>query len=395
MRIALVSPGYPPTRGGVEMVVAQTARALVRAGAQVEVLTDERCAELPLVSCDNGVLVRRFACNQAKNYRVAPSLWRYVGAHSCDYDVVHGHSYHAPAAVGAALALRATQSGTPFVFSPHYHGTGHSRARALLHHLYRPVGRVALDLARSVVCVSKTEAELIDRHFPASGSRIIVVPNAVDAAALRAARPFEGEPPTILGVGRLEAYKRFDLLVEAFARLVHMGVQSPSAPITGAAQLVIIGDGPERPRLEAAAARLGVKDRVRVLRHVSDDELHGWLHTAQVLCSLSEHEAYGLAPAEALVAGTRVVLSAIPAHREMAAAGAVGAVELVQAEGASVARALASVLAKTSKSKSNAEAANSAVSLGVGVLDWDDVASSLLTIYQTAVRSRQRVRAQW
>jgi glycosyltransferase involved in cell wall biosynthesis len=393
MRIALVSPGYPPTRGGVEMVVAQTARALVRAGAQVEVLTDERCWELPRVSYDKGVLVRRFDCNQARNYRIAPALWRYVGAHSGDYDVVHGHGYHAPTAVGAALGLRAAQSRTPFVFSPHYHGTGHSRARALLHHFYRPVGRVALDLARSVVCVSKTEAELIDRHFPAFGSRTVVVPNAVDTAALRAASPFEGEPPTILGVGRLEGYKRFDLLVEAFGRLVHMGVRSPSDPITGAAQLVIIGDGPERPRLEEAAARLGVKDRVRVLRHVSDDELHGWLHTAQVLCSLSEHEAYGLAPAEALVAGTRVVLSAIPAHREMAAAGAVGAVELVQADSVAVARALESVLVKTSKS--NAEAVNSAVSLGVGVLDWDDVATSLITVYQAAVRSHPRMCARW
>ncbi len=68
---------------------------------------------------------------------------------------------------------------------------------------------------------------------------------------------------------------------------------------------------------------------VRFLGRVEDADLHSWLRTARVLCSLSEHEAYGLAPAEALAAGARVVLSDIPAHTQFTAIGRAGGAELV------------------------------------------------------------------
>ena len=367
MRVALVSPGYPPTPGGVETVVAHSARALVRAGITVEVLTQERRRDLDSRSEDQGVLVRRFPSNQAENYRCAPGLYRYLARHHDDYDVVHGHSYHALTGVAAALCLSATRARTPYVLTPHYHGTGHTAARSLLHRAYRPLGHAALASAGSVLCVSRPEADLLRAHFPDLAEKISMVPNAVDATAIRAARRFDDEPPTVLSVGRLERYKHIDRLIEAF------GAFTVPASARPAAQLVVIGSGPDRARLQEVAARCGVADRVRFLGRVGDDELRRWLRTAAALCSLSEHEAYGLAPAEALTAGARVVLSDIPAHAELAAAEHGARLVPPDAGPDRIAAALADALAADDQAPA------------LTILDWDDVAKLLIDVYRGAV----------
>jgi glycosyltransferase involved in cell wall biosynthesis len=367
VRIALVSPGYPPTAGGVEAVVAQQARALRRSGHTVEVFAQERRPDLVGLTVDDGVVVHRFATAGPHDYPVAPTLWRALSATS-GFDVVHGHSYHTLTGMAAALRARA-----PFVFSPHYHGTGHSPFRAVLHRGYRPIGRLAFTRAAAVVCVSRVEADLVARHFPAAAARTAVVPNAVDAKAIAAATPFAGEPPTVLSVGRLERYKRVDRIIRAFA-----AVAPP-------AQLVVIGAGPDRDRLERLAAasdpESGQGDRIRFLGRVADAELHRWLRTCQVLCGMSEHEAFGLAPAEALAAGAAVVLSDIPAHAELSAAlstalSAAGPVRLVGAT--EPAEALAGHLM----------AALSSTHASARIPDWDDVAGQLAEVYARVAPDR-------
>ncbi|MET7290187.1 glycosyltransferase family 4 protein [Streptomyces sp. NPDC005573] len=373
MRIAIVTPGYPPAPGGVENVVGHTARALVRAGVSVEVLAQERRRDLPRTSVEDGVRVRRFTSNQANTYRVAPQLYRYLARAGGRYDVVHGHSYHALTGVAAALALGLRRTPAPYVFTPHYHGTGHTRARSLLHHLYTPLGKRALEASRAVLCVSEPEAERLTADFPTVARKITVIPNAVDRAALRSARPLEDEPPTVLSVGRLEPYKRVDELIMAFGRT--------GSPTSGRApQLVVIGEGPDRSRLESVAKRSGAARRVRFLGRVDDATLYRWLRTARVLCSLSEQEAYGLAPAEALVAGARVVLSDIPAHRAWATSDGVRLVGA--AEGTTgTATALADALA-------SAPAACDAVVPG-----WDEIAARLIDVYERAGATETRVAA--
>lgn len=364
MRIAMVSPGYPPAPGGVETVVAQTARALARAGVLVEVLAQEPRRDLPAVRVEDGVVVRRFRSNRAGTYRVSPGLYRYLARHHGGFDVVHGHSYHALTGVAAGLALRAGRRRTPYVVTPHYHGTGHTVVRAALHRAYAPLGRAAMEASHAVVCVSRPEADLVSAHFPKAAGKISVIPNAVDRAVLRSALPLEGQPPTILSVGRLEPYKRVDRLIAAFAALADRG--SPG-------QLVVIGAGPDRSRLEELARRSGHAGRVRFLGRVDDGELRRWLRTAAVLCSLSEHEAYGLAPAEALVAGARVVLSDIPAHRELATADAARLVGGARGGALGDGELTGALTAALTDGRASSDPA---------ILTWEDVAEQLIDIYR-------------
>jgi glycosyltransferase involved in cell wall biosynthesis len=108
---------------------------------------------------------------------------------------------------------------------------------------------------------------------------------------------------------------------------------------------------------------------VRFLGRIDDDELRRWYRTARVVCSLSEHEAFGLTAAEGVVAGARVVLSDIPAHAEFG----LGALVPAGAGDADVAAMLTQALR------------DNGLGPGAdGIASWDDVAGQLVSIYDEA-----------
>lgn len=93
-------------------------------------------------------------------------------------------------------------------------------------------------------------------------ARMRYVPNGIDLTRFLPRPPDDAaEGVTIGTVAALRAEKNLARLVEAFALLRGQGA---------AARLVIAGEGPERPGLEALAARLGVADRVCFAGHWPD-----------------------------------------------------------------------------------------------------------------------------
>jgi glycosyltransferase involved in cell wall biosynthesis len=249
------------------------------------------------------VLVRRFPLTvSAANYRFSVALWHWLRAHAGQYDVLHAHSYHALAALPAALT-----NDTPLVFTPHYHGTGHSLLRSALHPIYRPVGRRIVTRSDRIICVTRAERELVVRHFPEAAERTVVIPNGTDPIRVVETT---GEQPgrSILCVGRLERYKRVDRVIRA---MVHLPADH---------RLDVVGAGPAREELEHLAGRLGLAGR-RVVFHgrLSDDAFAVRMAVAAAAVSASAHEAFGMAMADALTAGIPAVASFIPAHRELAA----------------------------------------------------------------------------
>jgi glycosyltransferase involved in cell wall biosynthesis len=305
-RIALVSPRYPPAFGGVERHVEMLARGLAQRGIDVEVITTDPDRALPKEESLDGVVVRRFpTIARDATYFLAPQLAGWLLVHGRRYAAIHAHSYHTPLALVAAVAARRAQ--VPFIVTPHYHGTGHSPFRRALHYPYRLAGGWLVRRAERVICVSQEERRVLETHF---GSRLktVVHPNGVDSAEISAARPYDKPPGEvlILSVGRLEAYKEVGRLVATLTQLPWQY------------RLAIIGDGPERERIERVARELNIIGRVRLLGQVSRDELVRWYRTADVYISLSRHEAFGLTLLEAAVAGLAVVASDLPAHREVA-----------------------------------------------------------------------------
>jgi glycosyltransferase involved in cell wall biosynthesis len=181
------------------------------------------------------------------------------------------------------------------------------------------VGGRALAAADAVVALSSSEAELLNAHFPDISTTVI--PSGVDLERLAEAQPVATPGKTILTVSRLVPYKKTASLVSAMQHL------------SDDVHLVVIGSGPEAPRLEGLAQKLGISGRVRLLGNVSDEDLARWYVSADLFVSLSAYESFGLAPLESIAAGTPVLASDIPAHRDLKQFDEHGTLQLI-AEGA-------------------------------------------------------------
>jgi glycosyltransferase involved in cell wall biosynthesis len=140
-------------------------------------------------------------------------------------------------------------------------------------------------------------------HFHVTPERAINLgTNAVltEARLAALAHPVEREPGHIVAVGRLSREKGFADLIAAFA----------SVRDERSVRLTILGEGPERPRLEQLVAELGLSDCVAMPGFVPEPtEL---VRHAALLVSSSRHEGFGNVIVEALACGTPVVATDAP-----------------------------------------------------------------------------------
>lgn len=192
--------------------------------------------------------------------------------------VVHAHWWF-PAGLAAPPEL-------PTVTT--VHGTD---GRLLSRSAGRLLGRQALGRAARVTAVSRDLAAVITR---ATGRQdVSVQPMAVDSSGLAWSHGGGG----LVVISRLTAQKRVGLVLEALARMA-----SGARPHT-----VIVGDGPERQQLEAQAALLGLGGQVRFHGAVPPSEVATFLATADLAVQAGQGEGFGLAAAEALMAGVPVI----------------------------------------------------------------------------------------
>lgn len=124
---------------------------------------------------------------------------------------------------------------------------------------------------------------------------------------VRVAHPIIPERPTVLSVGRLVSYKGFEYLVEA---MTHDTLR--------AVRLVIVGDGPLREPLCAKIRRHSLEGRVKIIGHVSEEELARCYESCSlfVLPSITRAEAFGIVILEAMAYGKPIVTTAIGSGME-------------------------------------------------------------------------------
>jgi rhamnosyl/mannosyltransferase len=174
--------------------------------------------------------------------------------------------------------------------------------------MYRPFLRRVLRRASRIVVSSPNlaahAAELQDFR-----DKCVVIPFGIDVDRLarsasidesvgRIAAQFPG--PRVLFVGRLVPYKGVDVLIRAMEH------------VEGTA--MIVGDGPQRSILEELASATGVRQRVRFLGHLSDEDVVAHLHACDlfVLPSITRAETFGVVQLEAMACGKPVVSTDLP-----------------------------------------------------------------------------------
>jgi glycosyltransferase involved in cell wall biosynthesis len=311
MKVALVTSSHLAHGGGLERHVDGLARGLARRGVDVEVLTQDGRRQQERLSLSEGVVVRRFVAAFANGPgAAAPGLWDHLRRRAGSYDVADAQGSQ------VVLSLAVAHAGLRrFVFTPH------TPIEQLLRSSRARLTRAIVQRAARVICTSNDQADSLCRALPWSADRVRVVTPGVDVWAIQAAEPFPLGEAIVLAVGRLERNQRMDRAIAAMAGL------GPGR------RLVVVGDGPARHALQAYAADLRVSSRVSFAGALPDAELYRWLRTARVAVTLGERHASGVQMFEALAAGTPVVASDIPAHREAVARAGDQGVVFVSPEG--------------------------------------------------------------
>lgn len=164
------------------------------------------------------------------------------------------------------------------------------------------VERLTANIPQHAVAVSGVTADRLAEIGPARDD-IAVVHNGVDVDHIQSVDPVE-TPYDVLAVGRLVEAKRVETLLRAVARL-----DSPSSDAQpDSVRLGVIGDGPERDRLESLAENLGIADRVDFLGFLDDyDDVLAHLRGTRIVASASVREGFGITLVEALAADCTVV----------------------------------------------------------------------------------------
>ncbi|ALC24674.1 glycosyltransferase family 4 protein [Streptomyces pristinaespiralis] len=156
-----------------------------------------------------------------------------------------------------------------------------------------------------MVAVSPSTAGAL-RAIGVPDRRIRVVHNGVDEPAARSPR---SRTPMFLALGRLVDYKRVDLLLRLWERV---------RPVTGG-RLVVVGDGPERARLERLAG-----EGVEFTGHVPEEEKHRLLCESWLLLHPAAVEGWGLVVTEAGARGTPTLGFDVPGLRDSVQDGVTG-----------------------------------------------------------------------
>jgi len=235
-------------------------------------------------------------------------------------------------------ALAARPRGLPIVLTVHCSPTHTLRAHDGRTALVRGLGgwlerRTERRAAMTLVYTDRLADRLA--RMPRCGP-VQVMRRGIDAAAFAApesgAFPERPGRPRVVFLGRVVRAKGVDTLVEAAARL-----RTPGADV------VIVGDGPDRTRIEALARGLGVADRVHVTGFVGHERVPSILASADLLVLPSRYEELGTVLVEAMHAGLPVVATRVGGIPEVVADGVTGLL-VASADPSALAAAIDAVL---------------------------------------------------
>jgi glycosyltransferase involved in cell wall biosynthesis len=339
MKLALVTRRYPPLIGGAEKVLSYLAEALATEGADVTVLTSRQpglaLPERKEIPIGNEQIGRKPASKPHGSLTIERlptwgirflGTWRYMKAletwfrwNRVDLAYVSMLKHDAYATLRAAR-----RAGFPVVLRPEGAGATGDVAWQSWGHFGRRIGR-RCRYADAFVTISKAiESEMSEawktgtlrpspfdemfRRTPQAPS-LVSIPNGVPIPATAwQRRPEWRTAPRAVFVGRLAAEKGLDTLIDAWPTVLE---HHPRAKLT------LIGEGPERPALEARAASLGLTPGVEIAFPGVAADVTAALREADLFVLPSREEGMSIALLEAMALGIPLVASAIPGNRRI------------------------------------------------------------------------------
>jgi teichuronic acid biosynthesis glycosyltransferase TuaC len=210
-------------------------------------------------------------------------------------DLIHAH---APLPCGHAAMLLSEELEVPYVVSVHGLDAFSSQQAGGRPGLWcRRISQRVYQSSQRVICISEPVREQV-LQGTGRGCRTSVVYNGVDPELFSRGTEESSDEARILSVGNLIPIKGHDLLIRVTGGL---------ASEFQALSLDIVGQGPERPRLEALAGELGVRERVHFLGHLSRREVAAAMQRCTIFALPSSYEGLGCVYLEAMSSGKAVI----------------------------------------------------------------------------------------
>jgi glycosyltransferase involved in cell wall biosynthesis len=294
MKVVFVTHSYPPYIGGVQYVVEQMAAEIAKRNHEGEVFTLKPFfAPFPHTEKVNGYTVRRFFGISPSNAYFIPLLSFINALVKIQADVLHVHVVHSLVPFAVFLAKKFHPHWKIVVLTPHFHDVGFSWHTNLAWTLYRPFLKKIIRPVDIIHSISPKERKLLKERL---GVDSVLIPHGVSADTLN----YKWSPSgvfTVIYSGQLMEYKRVGLLVEARSII---NKTKPNA------QLLVIGNGPQKIKLKMQAKKLGAN--VHFISPLSRKNYLAQIAASSVMCYLSESEAFCITALEAIAIGTPVVL---------------------------------------------------------------------------------------
>jgi len=337
MKILYWTPRFWPDVGGVLTLAMRTLPQLMKRGIDFVVVTSHGTTRQPDFAEYEGIPIQRFPFWSALTQNDVPLILKIrkdINALKIafDPDLIHINfsGYTAFFQVVTAgnnpiSTLIALQSNITELKS----GSGTTLGK-LFH------------LADWVTAISKSTLEIACKTIPEIAGRSSVIYGCADENSM-VPTPYSSNPPGVLGIGRLSHEKGFDLLIDGFSLIA---TRFPNLSLT------IIGDGPERISLEPQVINMNLKDRVKFLGSIPNEDLPKYINNASLVVIPSRcKETFGLVAVESAWMARPVVAANTGGLAEIVVDGETGF--LVDMENSlTIANAIVTLLSQPEKAAS-------------------------------------------
>ena len=314
MRILQIVPSISLVYGGPSQMVLGLSAALAKQGVEVTILTTDSngdAGQLPLdVPLDrpveqNGYQIRYFRCSPFRRYKFSLELLKWLGRHAADYDLAHIHALFSP--VSSLAAVVARSQNLPYILRPL--GTldpADLQKKRLLKQVYAALlEKPNIKGAAAIHFTSNQEAKISEK-FGVS-TRDLVIPLGVTAnlrTEVLTTNLSKSEIPQILFMSRIDPKKGLNLLIPALENLLAEGIKF---------QFILAGGNPQDPdyesKIKAQIEDSPLKSHTIITGFVTGDRKASLLQNSDLFVLPSYYENFGIAVAEAMVAGVPVVIS--------------------------------------------------------------------------------------
>lgn len=310
LRVAMFTNNYLPFIGGVPVSIQRLAQGLRQLGHQVLIIAPR----YPGAETDTEDVLRLpglIPMGRRREFQLANvfSVWLYRKILRFRPDVIHVHH---PFWLGRVGLLVGRCLGIPVIY------TYHTRLEHYAHYVPLPGPLFQNLLAHTIVrrfanrcdgVIVPTESA--EEYLRTIGvrQRILVQPTGVDIEQFRAvsdqaidqlrARHAPNGEKLLISISRLSREKNIDFLLEAIVKL--------QSSCDHAFRLLLIGDGPDRHRLESRIRALDLENTVSLLGAIPPAQIATYCRAGDVFLFASRSETQGMVILEAMAAGMPVV----------------------------------------------------------------------------------------